>query len=54
MKLTIFIFTVAATLASAAPVIEPKEVEAAAKGPEPQGCTTYCYPAGGTTMCYCF
>jgi len=58
MKLTTLISTLATTavvLVSGAPALPPKEVlEAIENGTVSPACTTYCYPAGGTTQCYCF
>jgi len=55
MKLSLIICAVTAALASAAPALPPKEVlDAIANGSLSPACTTFCYPAGGTTQCYCF
>ncbi|KAK0652100.1 hypothetical protein B0T16DRAFT_405422 [Cercophora newfieldiana] len=55
MKLSIISLAVMSVFVSAAPTAPPKEVLAAiADGTLKPACTTYCYPAGGTTQCYCF
>ena len=54
MKLSIIVAAAAATIVSAAPAVPAEVLKGATDGTIAPACTVFCYPAGGTTQCYCF
>jgi len=54
MKLSLIICATIAAMVQAAPAVPAEFLKAIEEGTAGPACTPVCYPAGGTTQCYCF